>query len=232
MNMLATIVPKSDQLNSDDLIGRTLTIKVKKVSLLAGEQPVAISFENDGGKPYKPCKSMRRVLVNVWGSDGGAYAGRSMTLYRDEAVAFGGAAVGGIRISHMTGIEGPVTMALTASKANRRPFTVKPLVVPNDAPAPDDAAAENKVRAKADALIARVHACETESALQAMQGDPAVKKGRTWMDDNRPELAAAITDAFAGRYGEIRAEAALEAPMTDAGLPGDEYFPDNAETAP
>lgn len=128
MNLLPTIVPKSDQINADDLIGRTLTIKVSRVALCGeADQPVAIHFEGDNGKPYKPGKSMRRVLVNVWGSDGNAYVGRRMTLYRDEKVQFGGQAVGGIRISHMSDIDREITMALTATRANRRPFTVKPL---------------------------------------------------------------------------------------------------------
>lgn len=130
-NMLKTIEPKSDRLNADDLIGKSLTITVTKVSLAAGEQPIAINFEGDNGKPYYPCKSMRRVLVNVWGADGNQYVGRSMTLYRDEKVMFGGVAVGGIRISHMSHIDKPVTMALTASRANRKPFTAQPLKVAN-----------------------------------------------------------------------------------------------------
>lgn len=128
-----TTEPKSDQLNADSLIGgKSLTIKVTKVSLAAGDQPVVISYEGDNGRPYKPCKSMRRVLVNVWGADGNAFIGRSMTLYCDDKVVFGGMAVGGIRISHMSHIEKDVTMALTATRASRKPFTVKPLVVKDD----------------------------------------------------------------------------------------------------
>lgn len=125
-----TIAPKSDQLNSDDLITGPRTIKIVKVSLCTeADQPIAINFEGDGGKPYKPCKSMRRVLVNVWGRNGNEYAGRSMTIYRDAAVQFGGMQVGGIRISHMSHIDKPATMALTATRANRKPFTVQPLAV-------------------------------------------------------------------------------------------------------
>lgn len=61
-----TIAPKSDQLNADDLIGRTMTIKITRVSRMSEpDQPVAIYFEGDSGKPYKPCKSMRRLLVSV-----------------------------------------------------------------------------------------------------------------------------------------------------------------------
>lgn len=129
-NVASTIQPKSDQLNADDLITGPITIKVSKVSLAAGDQPIAINYEGDKGKPYKPCKSMRRVLVMIWGGDGNAYVGRSMTLYRDPDVTWGGAKVGGIRISHMTGLREPVTVALTASKTVRKPYTVEPLREP------------------------------------------------------------------------------------------------------
>jgi len=65
LDVSSTIQAKSDQLNADDLIaGQTKTIKVTKVSILGGEQPVALSYEGDGGKPYKPGKSMRRFLVS------------------------------------------------------------------------------------------------------------------------------------------------------------------------
>ena len=128
VDVSSTIAPKSDQLNADDLIKGPMTVKITRVRLTGGEQPVAISFEGDGGKPFLPGKSMRRVLVLIWGDDGASYVGKSMTLYRDEKVIFGGVAVGGIRISHMSGLSAPRTMALTASKAKRAPFTVLPLV--------------------------------------------------------------------------------------------------------
>ena len=59
-----TIAPKSDQLNADDLLGGARTIKITKITKAESpEQPINIFFEGDEGKPYKPCKSMRRVLV-------------------------------------------------------------------------------------------------------------------------------------------------------------------------
>lgn len=128
-----TIIAKSDQLNADDLIGRSITIEINKVSgVESKEQPISIHYKGDENKPWKPCKSMRRVLVFVWGKDGAAYVGKKLTLYRDEKVKFGGIEVGGIRISHMSGITEPMTMALTASKANKKPFTVKPLIESDD----------------------------------------------------------------------------------------------------
>ena len=128
VDLRPTIIPKSDQLNSDDLIAGPITVAVTKV-LLSGvaEQPVSIHYEGDDGKPYKICKSMRRVLVHCWGPDASIYAGRKMTLYRDPNVRFGGVAVGGIRISHLSHIDRPITMALTESRANRKPYTVQPL---------------------------------------------------------------------------------------------------------
>jgi hypothetical protein len=136
-DLSATIDPKSNQMNADDLIGGPKTITITRVSANTSstEQPIAISYQGDNGKPYFPCKSMRRVLVSVWGKDGAAYAGRSLTLYRDPTVTWGGLAVGGIRISHMSGMDADMTMALTATKQSRKPYTVKRL---KDAPKPDD----------------------------------------------------------------------------------------------
>lgn len=130
-DLSATIKPKSDQLNSDDLIGGPRTIKITNVLLRAGDQPVAIRFEGDDNKPYLPCKSMRRVLVHVWGNDGKSYIGRYMTLFRDPSVIWGGLEVGGIRISHMSNITDPITLSLTATQKSRKPYVVKPLIIDN-----------------------------------------------------------------------------------------------------
>lgn len=129
-NLATTITPKSDQLNADDLEGRTLTIVITGVKVQEGksdEQPAAISFQGDNGKPYKPCKMMRRLIVKMWTGDSTLYAGRSMTLYRDPDVKFGKLAVGGIRISHMSHINGKQTVVLATSKAVHKEFTVLPL---------------------------------------------------------------------------------------------------------
>lgn len=130
-DMGAAIIPKSDQLNADDLLTGPLTIKITGVAVRGGqEQPVSISYEGDNGKPYKACKSMCRVLVSAWGADSSKYVGRSLTLYCDPKVKWGGMEVGGIRISHMSDIKESLTMALTVTRANKKPFTVRPLNQP------------------------------------------------------------------------------------------------------
>ena len=128
-DMTKTVKSKTDQLNFDDFInGKSLTIKITDIKGNdAKDQPVSLSFENDGGKPYKPCLSMRRVLISVWGDEGRAYIGKIMTLFGDPNVVFGGVKVGGIRISHMSDLKAEKTIMLTATKANKKPYTVKPL---------------------------------------------------------------------------------------------------------
>ena len=127
-DMAAIIQPKSDQLNADSLMAGPVTIKVSRVELSPGaEQPCIVHYENDDGKPYKPCKSMARVMVQAWGPDSAGYVGKSMALYRDASVTWGGMAVGGIRISNLSHIERDMVFSLTATKGKSKPFTVKPL---------------------------------------------------------------------------------------------------------
>lgn len=197
-DMTATIIPRSNQLNADDLLAGPRTITITRVAIDPGsEQPVAVHFEGDDGKPYMACKSMRRVMVAVWGPDAKEYAGRSMTLYRDPEVTWGGMAVGGIRISHMSHIAEPITLALTATKKARKPFRVLPLVV--------EAAPTDRAKEAADALIARFDAVPDAQALYALIDDATVQKQRAWLKEKRPEMWQDVEAAAKGaemRVGE------------------------------
>lgn len=128
-----TIAPKSDQLNADDMVGGPLDVTITDVRGNQGQadQPISIDWEGGKGRPYKPCKSMRRVLVAAWGPDGRTYKGRQLRLYCDPNVKFGGIAVGGIRISHMSDIDEVTPVLLTTSRSKRSNFVVRPM---SDAP--------------------------------------------------------------------------------------------------
>lgn len=127
-DMTGVITPKSDQWNFDDFLAGPMTFTVTGVKVKSGqEQPVEMSLKGTP-KFYRPCKSMARVLVAAWGADSSQYVGRSLTLYGDPKVKWGGMEVGGIRISHMSDIAETMTMALTVTRANKKPYTVKPLV--------------------------------------------------------------------------------------------------------
>lgn len=135
-----TIVPKSDQLNSEQLLAGPVTIRVSGVTVTANaEQPVTIHYEGDDGRPYKPCKTMRKVLILAWGHDGSEWTGKSMTLFNDPAVKFGGQSVGGIRISHVSHIDRDIAVALTATKGKKTLHTIKALKVAQKPSAKDAA---------------------------------------------------------------------------------------------
>lgn len=192
LDLRKTIEPKSDQMNADDLIGTTKTITVTAVNRgNSAEQPVSVSFEGDAGKPYKPCKSMRRVLIGAWGDDGAAWVGRSMTLYSDPEVKFGGVKVGGIRISHLSHIERDLNMSLTVTRAKRAPFTVRPL----------------KTEKKAPTAASEYPAELFDEKLPAMRG--AIESGK---------MTAAQVIAHAEKTGKLSSEqkAAITAPIQAA----------------
>lgn len=221
-DMSKVIEARSDQLNSDDLISGEMTIKITGVTVKGGqEQPVSISFEGDNGKPYKACKSMCRVMVAAWGPDSSKYVGRSMTLYRDPAVKWGGMAVGGIRISHMSHIDENMTMALTVTRANKKPYTVKVLSVAKNAapqsppvssalPAADSAGAAPVISAaQHKRLEARIN------EVKASRDDMKAYVKKTWGVEHLNELTQEqynVIDAMLDK------KAAKLAPKNDGGI--------------
>jgi hypothetical protein len=129
MNLTDSIAPRSDQLNADDLMAGPRTVTVTEVTKGSAEQPVNVVTEEFGpARPYKPSKSMRRVIVSAWGLDSDTYVGQQMTLFRNPKIRFGKDEVGGIQISHLSGIEENLTVPLTVTRGKRAPFVVAPLV--------------------------------------------------------------------------------------------------------
>ena len=117
-----TIEAKSDQLNADDLAGSTKTIKVTNVVRYSdkGIPAFYIDYEGGHGRPFKPCKSVRRVIMFAWGKDGSQWIGRSMTLYCDQTVIYAGKEVGGIRVSHMSDIPKRISIKLTEKRGSKK----------------------------------------------------------------------------------------------------------------
>lgn len=198
-----TITPKSDQLNADDLIAGPRTIKVTKATVNQGaEQPASIFFEGDNGKPYKPGLSMRRVLVRAWGVNASAYVGRRMTLYRDDTVKFGGVAVGGIRISHMSDLDGAITLPLSENRKTRKPFTVRPL--------PDERGQSGAKPSSEDNRTKLLRIAREKAALGGADLD-------AWLDRLNTAQRAVV--------GEIEAELRDLAASADDLPPDDDRFP-------
>ena len=142
VDIRAAAAPRSDQLNAEDLIGSTKTITVTEVKAGSAEQPIIVHYEGDNGRPFKPCKTSLRVLISAWGDRGADWVGKSMTLYADPDVMFGGVKVGGIRISHVSHIDNAMVLSLSASRGKRKPVKIEPLRMPDVKPYPDDLFAE------------------------------------------------------------------------------------------
>lgn len=128
-NLRSTIVPKSDQMNFEDLLTGPKTITITDVRPGSDEQPLVIHFEGDAGHPYKPNKTYRKVLIFAWGDDGRQWIGRSMTLFGDPTVKWAGVEVGGIGISHLSHIERPINISLTATRGKKVKHTIQVLEV-------------------------------------------------------------------------------------------------------
>lgn len=223
IDMTRFIEAKSDQLNADDLIGGPRTVTVASVSANDGDQPVNIWLENEP-RAFRPCKTIRRVMVAMWGADASQYVGRSMTIYRDPSVQFGGMQVGGIRISHMSHIDGARDVVVMKSKGKKAAMKILPLATqakrtaapaadpgasgsPNTEAAPGQASGEVSQAALdwTAETIAAIHACTTITELAELQERRAKGLGRL---SAYPKLIGDVTASFADRRAALDGGAA------------------------
>lgn len=202
-DMRAVIEPKSDQLNTDDLISGPRTIRIRDVRIApSGEQRVSVYFDGDNGKPWKPCKGMCRVMVEAWGADAKEYIGRWCTLYREPKVTWAGLQIGGIRISHMSHIERDMVTAVTESQKKRSPLIVKVLTIPA-APADDKTV---KLNAMVTKLLTDINACASVEELVAYLGGEEVRKQTKWLQDKAKDHSAIIEKAIAEKSASLKGE--------------------------
>jgi hypothetical protein len=173
-----TIIPKSDQLNADQLVAGPMDIVVTDVRIGSEDQPVIVHYEDDGGRPFKPCKTMRRVLIVGWGQDGRDWIGKSMRLYHDGQVRFGGAEVGGIRISHMSDIERAIEVRLSATKGKKALHRIERMERP-------------------DSVLQDISDAPTVEALKD-------NFGAAWRSEKNKALRPKLKDAYDKRMAELQ----------------------------
>lgn len=153
LDMTESLAPKSDQLDAVDLVGGPRTFTIERVSRHNAEQPFNFHLA-EFPRVWRPGKSMRRVIAAAWGGKTSKYIGQRITLYCDNSVEFGGAAVGGSRISHMSGIDKPLKVPLLVKKGRSAIFTVQPLKEAPSAPKRDFLAEAEAANGSADTLRA------------------------------------------------------------------------------
>lgn len=192
-----SIVPKSDQLNAEDLLSGPITVTVRDVQQGSADQPIAILI--DGGKqPYKPCKTMRKVLVYCWTDQASNWIGKRMTLYADPNVKWAGVAVGGIRISHLSGIDAPISLMLSETRGKRKAYTIQTIAEkgkPKESSPVLDKWRPQFVGMPADvlAMAGRIAGVKTVEAAMLIETDLIAMPD----DDNRTLLLGFLADVLA-----------------------------------
>lgn len=223
-----TIIPKSDQLNAEQLLAGPIMITITNVTRSASpDQPILIHYDGDNGRPYKPCRTMRKLLLAAWGKDGGAWIGRSLKLYRDPTVKWAGEAVGGIRISHASHITKDMELKLMMTRGKYAVHKLMALKVERPAD-PVDAARKELVEA-ADCGM-NVLGQKWRSLPQAVRdaistsGCPQELKTRAAAADKARKDAEAVANPNAATHAALTALAAATPAPVDA--------PASATTAP
>lgn len=126
MDISDTLAPTSDQLDAVDLLSGERTFMIERVSKGNAEQPVNIHLA-EFPRPWRPGKSMRRVLVACWGPDASQYVGRAVMLFCDPDVTFGKDKVGGTRIRALSHIDGVKKIPLLVTRGKSATYTVEPI---------------------------------------------------------------------------------------------------------
>lgn len=189
VDLTPTIIAKSDQLNADDLLGGPRTIRITRVTAGTADQPINIYYEGDGGKPWRPCKTMRRALVGMWGQKGSVYVGRYLTLYREPAVKFGGIEVGGIRISHASDIEADVILQLTATRGKKEPVKIRRLVLQNGNGAAPSTQTAGRPPGDLPVTLAAIEMSPTLAQLDSVRSDA---RGKQWSNEEKDTIRRAL----------------------------------------
>lgn len=135
-----TIIPKSDQLNADDLRTGAIECTIVKVARVNAEQPMLIHLDAYPGRPFKPCKGMRRVLLELWGdaTHSTIWTGRRIRLFREPTVKWAGEETGGIQIGGLSDIRAGCTIPVTMSRGTKFKLRVDKLdrAKPTTGPSP------------------------------------------------------------------------------------------------
>jgi len=210
--MTKAIEPRSDQMNAEDLLTGPRTFTITEVREGSAEQPTWVYLaEFPQARPWKPSKTSRRLMSLVWGLDTDAWIGKRITLYRDESIKFGGEAVGGIRISHVSGIPGQMSIALSITRGKRAQFVLNRLA---------DEAARGVPTQLGQLVEAFVKARITDAAERLQYCSDIVQRPLTSAADLTADEVATVIGALQPVHvSEAEQSAAERAAELEAGLP-------------
>lgn len=131
VDIRAATKPKSDQLNYETFLTGPQTFTVSKVTPGDRDHPVFIHMNECPATPYKPSKGMLKCIAQPdgWGDKSSQWVGKSITLYGDPTVIYGGVEVGGIKVAALSDINGDYETLISARRGVRKPHLIKRIVI-------------------------------------------------------------------------------------------------------
>lgn len=131
VDIRAATKPKSDQLNYETFLTGPQTFIVSKVTPGDRDHPVFIHMNECPATPYKPSKGMLKCIAQPdgWGDKSSQWVGKSITLYGDPTVIYGGVEVGGIKVAALSDINGDYETLISARRGVRKPHLIKKIVI-------------------------------------------------------------------------------------------------------
>lgn len=126
--MIVDIKKNTDQLNYEDFLGGvTRIVTIAKVEKGRKEAQYDIAIEEDD-RYWRPPATILKLLKLAYGEEAANWVGKRAMLYGDPDVKMKGVKVGGIRVSHLSHLDGPLTAPLTVTRGQTAVFTIQPLV--------------------------------------------------------------------------------------------------------
>lgn len=135
MNISKLRQSNSAQINADDIVSAPIDVTITAAEEGTNEQPLFLHVAELPDKTYRPSLTMIKLIGANWGDETDDWLHKRLRLFRNPKIRFGREEVGGIEVSHMSHIDGPVEVSLLVKKGQRKIFRVDPL--PNAAPARD-----------------------------------------------------------------------------------------------
>ena len=130
MNIREFITIKSDRMNYEDFITGPQSFTIERLGKKndQGNDRLLIFMKGRPDTPFWVPKGMAKCLANPsgWGNAPfSEWIGRSMTLFGEPTVVYGGKELGGVRISHISHIDAPYTTKISLRRGVRIDYEIQ-----------------------------------------------------------------------------------------------------------
>lgn len=177
---------------------QTFTVTgVTEVTMDGEKQRHAVTLAETAGKTWVPAFTVLKALAQVWSMEKENWVGQKLTLYRDPSVKIGRETVGGIRVSHVTGITEPRTVNVKGALNRTVTYKFSPLQAEQPQPATEPWLAQWQTISNA------LNTAGYEGDGQALLATAGQVIGAEWSHPNQISAEDAQKVLAAVREGEV-----------------------------